>query len=76
MALLRFRRQSESFDNRTPIHVWGFGITCSRAGGRRRRLILRSRPWHPAIGFTSSALDVLVTTALVSFALVSSPLDA
>lgn len=61
-----------------PIHIWGFGVTVlaglfavAVAG------FLRLRPWHPAIGFLSSALDVsLVTTALVSFALVSSPLDA
>ena len=61
-----------------PIHVWGFGVTVLAAlGAVAVAWFLRSRPWHPAVGFLSSALDVsLVTTALASFAIVSSPLDA
>ena len=61
-----------------PIHGWGFGVTALAAlAAVAVAWFLRSRPWHPAIGFVSSALDVsLVTTALVTFALVSSPLDA
>ena len=61
-----------------PMHVWGFGVTVLAAfAAVAVAWFLRTRPWHPAIGFISSALDVsLVTTALVSFAVVSSPLDA
>ncbi|MFA5909503.1 MAG: GGDEF domain-containing protein [Vicinamibacterales bacterium] len=61
-----------------PINAWGFGITVLAAlAALVVAWILRTRPWHPAIGFASSALDAsLVTTALASFALVSSPLDA
>lgn len=61
-----------------PIHVWGFGVTVVAAlAAVAVAWILRSRAWHPAIGFISSALDAsLVTTALIGFALVSSPLDA
>lgn len=60
------------------MHVWGFGVTALAAlAAVAVAWFLRTRPWHPAIGFISSALDVsLVTTALVSFAVVSSPLDA
>ena len=61
-----------------PMHVWGFGVIALAAfAAVAVAWFLRTRPWHPAIGFISSALDVsLVTTALVSFAVVSSPLDA
>ena len=61
-----------------PMHVWGFGVTALAAlAAVAVAWFLRTRPWHAAIGFISSALDVsLVTTALVSFAVVSSPLDA
>ncbi len=61
-----------------PVHVWGFAVTVLAAlAAVAVAWFLRGRPWHPAIGFISSALDVsLVTTALVTFALVSSPLDA
>jgi len=61
-----------------PIHVWGFGITVlAAAAAVAIAWILRTRTWHPAIGFASSALDVsLVTTALVTFAFASSPLEA
>jgi len=61
-----------------PMHVWGFGVTALAAlAAVAVAWFLRTRPWHPAIGFISSALDVsLVTTALVTFAVVSSPLDA
>ncbi len=60
------------------IHVWGFGVTVLAAlFAAAVAWFLCVRPWHPAIGFLSSALDVsLVTTALVTFAVVSSPLDA
>lgn len=61
-----------------PIHIWGFGVTVLAAlAAVAVAWILRTRAWHPAIGFVSSALDAsLVTAALASFALVSSPLDA
>ena len=65
-------------DPEVPSHAWGFGVTTLAAlAAVAVAWFLCSRPWHPAVGFISSALDVsLVTTALVSFALVGSPLDA
>jgi len=61
-----------------PVHVWGFAVaTLAALAAVAVAWFLRVRPWHPAVGFISGILDVsLVTTALVSFALVSSPLDA
>ena len=63
-------------DPEVPSHAWGFGVTTLAAlAAVAVAWFLCSRPWHPAVGFISSALDVsLVTTALVSFALVGSPL--
>lgn len=63
---------------RVAIHVTGFLVTVTAAvAAVAIWLALRRGRWRPWIGFASSALDVsLVTTALVTFMLVSSPLIA
>jgi len=60
------------------INTWGFAVTAIAAlAAVAIWWMLRRGGWRPWIGFVSSALDVtLVTTALVTFLMVRSPLDA
>jgi diguanylate cyclase (GGDEF)-like protein len=61
-----------------PIHVTGFSVTLAASiAAVVIWLTLRRGRWRPWIGFASSALDVsMVSTALVSFLVVGSPLIA
>jgi two-component system, cell cycle response regulator len=61
-----------------PVFVWGFWVTFGAAlAALGIWLALRRRFWRPWLGFASSTLDVsLVTTALVTFVFVGSPLVA
>ena len=61
-----------------PVFVWGFWVTFVAAlAALAIWLALRRRFWRPWLGFASSTLDVsLVTTALVTFVFVGSPLVA
>lgn len=61
-----------------PINRWGFSVTLLAAiAALAIWWFLRRGRWRPWIGFASSALDVsLVTSALVTFVLVSSPVYA
>jgi len=61
-----------------PVFVWGFWVTFGAAlAALTIWLALRRRFWRPWLGFASSTLDVsLVTTALVTFVFVGSPLVA
>jgi len=61
-----------------PIHVTGFTVTlCASVAAVAIWLLLRRGRWWPWIGFASSALDVsMVSTALVTFLLVGSPIVA
>src|SRR5262245_35422075 len=61
-----------------PIFVWGFGVTFAGAlAALGIWWLLRRGLWRPWLGFISSALDVsLVTTALITFAVVGGPLVA
>ena len=61
-----------------PVFVWGFAIT-STAGLAALAIwwFMRRGWWRPWLGFASSTLDVsLVTTALLTFVFVGSPLVA
>ena len=61
-----------------PIHVTGFAVTLAAGiAAAAIWLTLRRGSWWPWIGFASSAFDVsMVSTALVSFLVVSSPMVA
>ena len=61
-----------------PVFVWGFWVTFVAAlAALAIWWALRRGLWRPWLGFASSALDVsLVTTALVTFVFVGSPLVA
>ena len=61
-----------------PIHVTGFSVTLAASvAAVLLWLLLRGGRWWSWIGFASSAFDVsMVSTALVSFLVVSSPLVA
>lgn len=61
-----------------PIHVTGFAVTVAASlAALAIYVTLRRGRWRPWIGFASSALDVsMVSTALVSFLVVGSPLIA
>jgi diguanylate cyclase (GGDEF)-like protein len=61
-----------------PIHVTGFSVTLAASvAAVAIWLVLRRGRWRPWIGFASSAFDVsMVSTALVSFLIVGSPLVA
>jgi diguanylate cyclase (GGDEF)-like protein len=61
-----------------PIHVTGFAVTVAASvAALAIWLTLRGGRWWPWIGFASSAFDVsMVSTALVSFLIVSSPMVA
>jgi diguanylate cyclase (GGDEF)-like protein len=61
-----------------PVFVWGFGVTFIAAlAALGIWWMLRQGLWQPWLGFASSALDVsLVTTALLTFVFVGSPLVA
>jgi diguanylate cyclase (GGDEF)-like protein len=61
-----------------PVFVWGFWVTFIAAiAALAIWWTLRRGHWRPWLGFASSALDVsLVTTALVTFVFVGSPLVA
>lgn len=61
-----------------PVFVWGFGVTFIAAlAALTIWWMLHRGLWRPWLGFFSSALDVsLVTTALVTFVFVGSPLVA
>jgi hypothetical protein len=61
-----------------PVFVWGFWVTFTAAlAALAIWRALRRGLWRPWLGFASSALDVsLVTTALVTFVFVGSPLVA
>ncbi len=61
-----------------PIHVTGFSVTLAASvAAVVIWLALRRGRWRPWIGFASSAFDVsMVSTALVSFLVVASPLVA
>ena len=65
-------------DASDPVNLWGFGVTVVAAiAAIAIWWFLRLGRWRPWIGFFSSALDVsLVTTALVTFLLVGSPVLA
>lgn len=65
-------------DPTRPMHVTGFLVTVTAAiASLLIFLALRKGRWRPWIGFASSAFDVsMVTTALVSFLVVASPLMA
>lgn len=60
------------------VNFWGFIVTLVAAvAAVVIWRLLRTRGWHPAIGFLSSALDVsLVSTALLTFVFVGTPLTA
>ena len=60
------------------VNFWGFIVTVVAAvAAVAIWWLLRKRGWHPAIGFVSSALDVsLVSTALLTFVFVGTPLTA
>lgn len=60
------------------VNFWGFIVTLVAAvAAVAIWWLLRTRGWHPAIGFLSSALDVsLVSTALLTFVFVGTPLTA
>jgi diguanylate cyclase (GGDEF)-like protein len=60
------------------INRWGFVVTAVAAlAALAIWWMLRRGRWRPWIGFVSSAIDVsLVTTALVTFMVVGTPLDA
>ena len=62
----------------TPIYRTGFVVTLAASvAAVGIWILLRRGRWHPWIGFASSAFDVsMVTTALVSFLIVGSPLTA
>jgi len=59
-----------------PVNRWGFAVTATAAlAAVAIWWLLRSGSWRPWLGFASSALDVsLVSTALVTFVFVGSPL--
>jgi len=61
-----------------PVFVWGFGVTFIAAiAAVAIWWVLKRGMWWPWLGFASSTLDVsLVTTALVTFVFVGSPLVA
>jgi diguanylate cyclase (GGDEF)-like protein len=61
-----------------PIFVTGFGVTLAASvAALAIWLILRGGRWWPWIGFASSAFDVsMVSTALLTFLIVGSPLLA
>jgi two-component system, cell cycle response regulator len=61
-----------------PIHRTGFSVTLAASfAALAIWLTLRQGRWRPWIGFASSALDVsMVSTALVSFLIVGSPMIA
>jgi len=61
-----------------PIHVTGFSVTLAATiAALAIWLTLRRGRWWPWIGFASSAFDVsMVSTALVSFLIVASPMVA
>jgi two-component system, cell cycle response regulator len=61
-----------------PIHRTGFAVTLAASiAALAIWLLLRRGRWRPWIGFASSALDVsMVSTALVTFLVVGSPLVA
>ncbi len=61
-----------------PIHVTGFAVTVAAAiAAVAIYVMLRRGRWRPWIGFASSAFDVsMVSTALVSFLVVGSPMIA
>jgi diguanylate cyclase (GGDEF)-like protein len=61
-----------------PIHVTGLAVTVAASfAALAIWLTLRRGRWWPWIGFASSAFDVsMVSTALVSFLIVSSPMVA
>jgi two-component system cell cycle response regulator len=61
-----------------PIHVTGFSVTLAASlAAFAIWLTLRRGRWWPWIGFASSAFDVsMVSTALVSFLVVGSPMVA
>jgi diguanylate cyclase (GGDEF)-like protein len=61
-----------------PVFVWGFWVTFAASlAALAIWWALRRGLWRPWVGFASSALDVsLVTTALVTFVFVGSPLVA
>ncbi len=65
-------------DPNEPIYRTGFGVTAIAAlAAYLIWLALRRGRWRPWIGFASSALDVtLVSTALVTFLIVGSPMIA
>ena len=66
------------FEPREPTHVTGFVVTLAASiAALGIWLLLRRGRWRPWVGFASSAFDVsMVTTALVSFLIVRSPLAA
>jgi len=79
MALLLLSPTLKLFlDPNDAINVWGFVVTVIAAlAALAIWWMLRRGGWRPWIGFVSSALDVtLVTTALVTFLVVGTPLDA
>ena len=61
-----------------PIHVTGFAVTVAASfAALAIWLTLRRGRWWPWIGFASSAFDVsMVSTALISFLIVGSPMVA
>lgn len=61
-----------------PIHVTGFSVTLAASiAAVLFWLVVRRGRWAPWLGFSSSAFDVsMVSTALVSFLIVGSPLLA
>ena len=61
-----------------PIHVTGFAVTLAASiAALAIWLMLRRGRWWPWIGFASSAFDVsMVSTALVTFLMVGSPMVA
>ena len=61
-----------------PIHVTGFSVTLAASiAALAIWLTLRRGRWWPWIGFASSAFDIsMVSTALVSFLIVASPMVA